>query len=81
MWKEVYMELKEKYPFFEFKMIITGHKWFGKWHIDLMMEHIKKITNSDDEWISNFICGFDLINEEDITPSISTFTDQIVPAK
>jgi len=51
MWKEIYLELKVKYPYFEFKMIVTGHKWFGKWHIDLMMEHIKQVTQTDDEWI------------------------------
>lgn len=81
MWKEIYHELLEEYPFFQFKMIISGHKWYGKKHVDLMLEHIKQITGSSDPWISEFICGFDLINEEDITPQICTYTEQIVKAK
>jgi hypothetical protein len=40
MWKEIYEELKEKAPHFQFKMIVTGHKWFGKWHIERMLDHI-----------------------------------------
>ena len=68
MFKEIYLELKEDYPHFEFKMMICGHKWFGKWHIDKMLDHIQQITNNEDDWIRNFIAGLDLINEEDITP-------------
>ena len=62
-------------------MIITGHKWFGKWHIDKMLDHIQQSTKNEDEWISKFVCGFDLINEEDITPQIKTFAESIIPAK
>ena len=40
MWKEIYEELKAEFPNFHFKMIVTGHKWFGKWHIDKMLQHI-----------------------------------------
>ena len=68
MWKEVYDELLEEYPYFQFKMIVTGHKWFGKWHIEKMLDHIQQSNESEDEWISKFICGLDLINEEDTTP-------------
>lgn len=62
-------------------MIISGHKWYGKKHVDLMLDHIKQITGSSDPWISDFIAGFDLINEEDTNPKINTFTEQIVTAK
>jgi len=41
MFKEVYIELKQDYPNFEFKMMVCGHKWFGKWHIDKMLDHIQ----------------------------------------
>lgn len=40
MWKDIIEELRVDHPNFQFKMIITGHKWYGKWHIDKMLEHI-----------------------------------------
>jgi hypothetical protein len=36
---------------------------------------------SEDEWISKFICGLDLINEEDTNPQIKAFAETIIPAK
>jgi len=81
MFKEVYIELKQDYPNFEFKMMVCGHKWFGKWHIDKMLDHIQQTINSGDEWIKKFIVGLDLINEEDITPAVSSFAESIIPAK
>ena len=81
MWKEIYDELLKDYPYFQFKMIVTGHKWFGKWHIEQMLSHIQHSNDSEDKWISKFICGLDLINEEDSNPEIKEFANTIIPAK
>jgi len=45
------------------------------------MEHIEHFTLSNDPAIRQMICGFDLINEEDICPPISKFAPEIIDAK
>lgn len=48
MWKEIYLELKEETPHFQLKMIVTGHKFFGQWHIEKMFDHIQQSTENED---------------------------------
>lgn len=46
-----------------------------------MINHIKLGTSSEDRRLADLISGFDLVNEEESTPEISTFASHILTAK
>jgi len=71
-------DLQKKTPHFEFKLVLTGLKIVGKKHIDQMLEDIKQGVNEDDKRIAELIAGFDLVNEEDYTPEIGDFAEDIL---
>lgn len=43
-----------------------------------MLKHIKAGTTAQDKRLGELISGFDLVNEEDFTPEISTFASDII---
>lgn len=46
-----------------------------------MLEDIKKGVNEDDKRIAQLIAGFDMVNEEDYTPEIGDFAEDILQAR
>lgn len=74
-------ELQVKTPHFEFRLILTGLKIVGKKHIQKMLDHIAIGSNSDDKRLAELIAGFDMVNEEDFTPEIAEFAEQILTSK
>ena len=67
-------------PFY-FKLILTGLKIVGKTHIEKMLRHIEEGTNLEDKRLAELISGFDMVNEEDYTPEISTFAEDILTSQ
>jgi adenosine deaminase CECR1 len=74
-------ELQATTPHFEFKLVLTGLKIIGKQHIDAMLRDIKDGVNSNDKRIAELIAGFDMVNEEDYTPEIGSFAQDILQTK
>lgn len=64
------------YPHFEFRLIITGLKIVGKPHIQKMINQI--ILGRS---FSDLIAGFDMVNEEDVTPPILEFVEDLLDGK
>lgn len=64
-------------PFY-FKLILTGLKIVGKTHIEKMLKHTQEGANAEDKRLAELIAGFDMVNEEDYTPEISTFAEEIL---
>jgi len=58
------------------KLIICGLKIVGKTHVRSMIQNI-----ADGHKYSKLIAGFDLVNEEDYTPSILEFLTDILDGK
>lgn len=46
-----------------------------------MLRHIKEGATSEDKRLAELIAGFDMVNEEDFTPEISSFAQDIVSFK
>jgi adenosine deaminase CECR1 len=69
-------KVKERYPYFELKLIITGLKLVGQPHINKMIKSI-----IEGRGYSNLIAGFDMVNEEDVTPPILEFVNEIIEGK
>ena len=66
--QEIVNDIKKDYPYFELSLIITGLKIVGKSHI------VKMITQIiEGKKYSDLIAGFDMVNEEDVTPPILEF--------
>jgi len=69
-------EIKKDTPHFELSLIITGLKIVGKPHIVKMIQQIIEGKKHTD-----LIAGFDMVNEEDMTPSILEFLHEILDGK
>lgn len=74
-------ELQKDTPHFEFKLILTGLKIVGKSHIDQMLQDIKDGVDENDKRIAQLIAGFDMVNEEDYTPEIGDFAEDILKSR
>lgn len=61
---------------FTLRLIITGLKIVGRSHIQKMIE-----TIIDSRSLTKLIGGFDMVNEEDVTPPILTFVPEILNGK
>ena len=68
--------VKLLYPHFQLKLIITGLKIVGRPHIMKMIQNIV-----DGRTYTDLIAGFDLVNEEDFTPPIFEFINEILEGK
>ena len=66
-------KIQRDYPLFQIKIIVTGLKIIGKDHIEKMMNSMKAAMKT-----SNLVVGFDMVNEEDTTPPIKDFVQQIM---
>ena len=74
--KEVVTHIKEDHPSFELRLIITGLKIVGRPHV------LKMISNIiEGRQYSDLIAGFDMVNEEDFTPPIFEFANEILDGK
>ena len=73
-------DLQKTTPHFDFRLIFTGLKQVGEPHIQKMIEHMKVGSDSPNPSLSSLISGFDLVNEEENTPEISSFASQILTA-
>lgn len=71
-------DLQKDYPFFDFRLILTGLKIVGKSHVEKMLQHIKIGSSQEDKRLAELIAGFDMVNEEDFTPEISAFAETIL---
>lgn len=65
--------MKQKYPHFQLKLIIAGLKIVGKPHVAKMIQQIKESRN-----FSDLVSGFDMVNEEDFSPPILEFLEEIL---
>ena len=68
-------DLQKTTPHFDFRLIFTGLKAAGEKHILKMMEHMKVGSSNPSSDLSSLISGFDLVNEEEKSPEISTFAE------
>ena len=60
--------IQTRFPLFQMKIIASGLKVLGKWHIQAQIDAVfaaRKLTN--------MCIGFDMVNEEDFTPEIDFF--------
>lgn len=76
--REIIDGLQKDYPYFDFRLILTGLKIVGKSHIEKMLQHIQIGSSQPNKKLAELIAGFDMVNEEDFTPEISTFADTIL---
>jgi len=75
--QEVIDETKQSIPYFEMTLVITGLKIVGTPHINKMIDHIQIGRKA----YPGLISGFDMVNEEDFTAQIATFTPEILAAQ
>jgi adenosine deaminase CECR1 len=61
---------------FSLRLVITGLKIVGKSHITKMID-----TICEGRAYTDLIAGFDMVNEEDVTPPILTFVPEILEGK
>jgi hypothetical protein len=61
---------------FHLKLVITGLKIVGRHHIMKMIDSIV-----DGRSLTSLIAGFDMVNEEDVTPPILSFVPDIIQGK
>lgn len=59
-------------------MILTGLKIVGKPHVEKILRHLAVGNNSEDKALADLVAGFDLVNEEDFTPEIGNFAEEIL---
>ena len=71
-------ELKKTTPHFEVRLILSGLKILGASHVEMILNHVKVGSECKDKNIAELVAGFDLVNEEDFTPEISTFAETIL---
>jgi hypothetical protein len=76
IFKRVLHKIQRDYPLFEIKLIICSLKIIGKDHNQKMIEAVQKGSK-----MTNLISGFDMVNEEDATPPIIEFVEQILSEK
>jgi len=76
LYKEVIEEVKQEHPYFELRLIISSSKVEDKQVIQRQLqyyEHARKTTN--------FVTGFDLVKEEDVSPPLYYYKDILLEAK
>ena len=74
--QDIVNHIKQEVPHFELSLIITGLKIVGKPHVLKMIQNI-----IDGKKFSGLISGFDMVNEEDVTPPILEFLNEILEGK
>jgi len=79
--KGVVDELKKDTPHFELMLVLTGLKIIGTCHVKKILGHVEEATKFEDKSLVDMIAGFDLVNEEDFTPQIGSFSKEILEAQ
>ena len=69
-------EVKQRVPHFEMTLILTSYKMIGQSHVTKILNHIK----IGKERYPDLIVGYDMVNEEEFTPTISEFLPSILGA-
>ena len=70
-------EVKQRVPHFEMTLILTSYKMVGQAHVNKILNHIR----IGKERYPNLIAGYDMVNEEEYTPTISKFMPSILGAQ
>ena len=71
-------KIKKAVPLFECKIIICGLKVLGKDHVQKQIDDTLEGKHIED--YKYLIAGYDMVNEEDTTPTIQDFAEQIMKA-
>lgn len=79
--REVVDELQKDTPHFQLKLILTGLKIIGESHVRMILQHLAEGSNAEDKRLAELVAGFDLVNEEDYTPAIAAFAEDILTSK
>ena len=74
--QEVVDHIRKDVPHFELKLITCGLKIVGRPHIQKQIGFMLK-----GEQLSDLVTGFDLVNEEDFTPPILDFINEIMEGR
>jgi len=69
-------EVKKDYPNFDLALIFCGFKIVGQSHIQKVIQDYVDFQGQSD-----LVRGFDMINEEDITPPVYDFVEDILKGK
>ena len=77
LYQSVINEIKAEDPDFEIRVIVVAFKVLGHEAVRFQMESYKFALVSG----YNFVTGFDLVNEEDFTPSIHEFVPEMLEFK
>jgi len=70
-------EVKQDCPHFELTLILTSYKMVGQSHVTKILEHIR----IGKERYPDLVVGYDMVNEEEYTPSIDTFMPSVLGAQ
>lgn len=73
IFERVQQKVQRDWPLFQIRIIICSLKIIGKDHNEKMILDIQEYQKK-----TNLIAGFDMVNEEDATPSIKEFIPQIL---
>lgn len=76
IFKEELERVREEFPHTELRLIFIGLKIVGKKHIEKMIQYYSECKE-----FSEFVAGFDMANEEDCSPPISEFLEEIFKGK
>lgn len=64
------------------KVIVTGLKCLGNWHVQAMLDAVELAINQQDKTSGyQLVVGFDMVNEEDYNAPINSFLEQILSTK
>ena len=69
--------MQKKFPYFKLMLILTSYKIIGQSHAKKMLGDILKAQ----EKYRHLIAGFDMVNEEEFTPQISSFAPILLGAQ
>ncbi len=72
-------KIRKSCPIFECKIIICGLKIIGKDHVQKQIDDTHEGMHIED--YKYLIAGYDMVNEEDTTPPIQEFVEQIMKAQ
>lgn len=85
--RQVYYDVKRDYPYFSVKIIGAGMKADSdrleitkKCYVNSLFAQETIKDESDPDHITNFVIGFDLINEEDSSLPLTSFVDMLLKA-
>lgn len=70
-------DVKTRVPHFELTLILTSYKMVGQAHVNKILNHIR----IGREHYPELVVGYDMVNEEEYTPTISKFMPSVLGAQ